>query len=143
MVKEAAILSWRPKASVDITCAMSILTIPTAVLRKVLSIREQIESLEADLAKIVGEPSSKPASQLAPTTKPARKRRGLSAAGRARIIAAQKARWAKVKGTATPAAPVPVAAPVKRKSKMSAAGRARIAAAQKARWAKVRAAKKK
>jgi hypothetical protein len=29
--------------------------------------------------------------------KPARKRRGMSAAGRARIAAAQKARWAKLK----------------------------------------------
>ena len=58
--------------------------------------------------------------------------RKMSAAARARIGAAQKARWAKVKGQA----PRP-------KRKMSAAGRARIVAAQKARWAKMRAAKKK
>jgi hypothetical protein len=32
------------------------------------------------------------------TTKPARKKRTMSAAGRARIAAAQRARWAKVKG---------------------------------------------
>jgi hypothetical protein len=31
-------------------------------------------------------------------TKPARKKRTMSAAGRARIAAAQRARWAKVKG---------------------------------------------
>jgi hypothetical protein len=58
-------------------------------------------------------------------------RRTMSAAGRARIAAAQRARWAKVKGQGKP------------KRKLSAAGRARIAAAQKARWAKIRAAKKK
>ncbi len=64
--------------------------------------------------------------------------RRLSAAARARIGAAQRARWAKVRaskstgrnGTATP------------KRTMSAAARKRIAAAQRARWAKVRAAKK-
>ena len=54
-------------------------------------------------------------------------RRKMSAAGRARIAAAQKARWAKVKGT--------------KKRTMSAAARKKIAAAQKARWAKVKAAK--
>lgn len=126
---------------------MSIATISTADLRRIIAIREQIESLEADLAKIAGAPSSAPAQQKAAASieKPARKRRGLSAAGRARIAAAQKARWAKVKGIAKPATPAPVAAPApaKKKSKISAAGRARIAAAQKARWAKVKAAKKK
>ena len=57
-------------------------------------------------------------------------RRKMSAAGRARIAAAQKARWAKAKGQATA------------KRKLSAAARKRIAAAQRARWAKFRAAKK-
>ena len=62
----------------------------------------------------------------------------MSAAARARIAAAQKARWAKQKGESETAAPS--AAP-KRKRKMSAAGRARIIAATKARWARVRAGK--
>ena len=62
----------------------------------------------------------------------------MSDAGRARIAAAQKARWAKVKaenGKATV-----VSMPKKRT--MSANARRRIAAAQRARWAKVKAAKK-
>ena len=63
----------------------------------------------------------------------------MSAAGRARLIAAQKARWAKVR--AAKAATGQPAAPKKAKRTMSAAARARIAAAQKARWAKVKAAK--
>jgi hypothetical protein len=63
--------------------------------------------------------------------------RTLSAAGRARIGAAQRARWAKVRGSKSPSRNA--AAP---KRTMSAATRKRIAAAQRARWAKVKAAKK-
>ncbi|HEX3819726.1 MAG TPA: hypothetical protein VHW45_05320 [Candidatus Sulfotelmatobacter sp.] len=56
-------------------------------------------------------------------------KRTISAAGRARIAAAQKARWAKQKAKAgTP-----------KKRVMSAAARKRIAAAQRARWAKIKA----
>jgi hypothetical protein len=65
-------------------------------------------------------------------TKPAGGRR-MSADARARIAAAQRARWAKAKGRAEPAAPA------KRKRRMSEEGRARIIAATKARWARVRA----
>jgi hypothetical protein len=54
--------------------------------------------------------------------------RTISKAGRARIVAAQRKRWAKVKGQKV--------APITRK--MSAAARKRIVAAQKARWAKWR-----
>jgi hypothetical protein len=63
-----------------------------------------------------------------------KKKGKMSAAGRAAIRAAQKARWAKIKGTAKPAK--------KAKRKMSAAGRAAISAAAKARWAKAKAAGK-
>jgi hypothetical protein len=65
-------------------------------------------------------------------TKPRRK---MSAKGRARIVAAQKARWAKVKGQKV----VPIA---KAKRTMSASARRKIAAAQRARWAKVKRGKK-
>jgi hypothetical protein len=67
-------------------------------------------------------------------------RRKISAAGRARIAAAQRARWAKVRGTGKQKQNV-VTMP-KRKT-MSAAARRKIAAAQRARWAKVKAAQKK
>ena len=62
-------------------------------------------------------------------------RRKLSAKGRASIAAAQRARWAKVKGNK-----VTADTPVKRT--MSASARRKIAAAQVARWAKVRRDKK-
>ena len=67
-------------------------------------------------------------------------RRKISAAGRARIAAAQRARWAKVRGTGKQKQNV-VSMPKKRT--MSATARRRIAAAQRARWAKVKAAQKK
>jgi len=70
------------------------------------------------------------------TAKPAK--RTMSAAARAKIRAAQKARWAAIKGAVKSAVPTPVK---KGRRKMSAAGRAKIAAAARARWAKVRAAK--
>jgi hypothetical protein len=58
----------------------------------------------------------------------------MSRAGRAKIAAAQKARWAKVKAVKPAKA---------KKRKMSAAAKAKISAAAKARWAKVKAAGKK
>ena len=63
-------------------------------------------------------------------------RRKLSAKGRARIAAAQRARWARVNGQKKV---VSIAKPVKRT--MSASARRKIAAAQRMRWAKVRAKK--
>jgi hypothetical protein len=63
----------------------------------------------------------------------------ISAAGRARIAAAQKARWAKMKGKGSTKSNI-VTLPKKRT--MSAAARKKIAASQRARWAKVKAAKK-
>ena len=55
-----------------------------------------------------------------------RKKGTMSAAARKKISLAQKARWAKQKGTP--------------KRTISAAGRKRIAAAQRARWARVKRA---
>jgi hypothetical protein len=59
------------------------------------------------------------------------RKRTISAAGRKRIAAAQRARWAKQKQTQKP------------KRTMSASARKKIAAAQRARWAKLRAGQKK
>jgi hypothetical protein len=59
--------------------------------------------------------------------------RTTSAAGRKRIAAAQRARWAKVRGKAKVATA---------KRTMSAKSRAKIGAAQRRRWARVRAKRK-
>src|SRR5437016_6101816 len=60
-------------------------------------------------------------------------RRTVSAAARRKMAAAQKARWARVKGAKA-------STPVRT---MSESARKRIAASQRARWAKVRAQQKK
>jgi len=110
-------------------------------LRKFVSLRSALQQekaqLEARLREINRAMSESPGAAREMTSvtqaKPTRK---ISAAGRARIAAAQKARWAKLKAGVK----APVSKPKVRR-KLSAEGRARIAAAAKARWAKVRAEK--
>lgn len=63
----------------------------------------------------------------------------VSASARARMAAAQKARWAKVREDGGAQKKAAGKSP---KRVMSAAARKKIAAAQRARWAKVKAAKK-
>jgi hypothetical protein len=70
----------------------------------------------------------------------ARPRSSLSRAGRARIAAAQRARWAKVRKDG---ARKSTGAAMPKKRTISAAGRRRIVAATKARWARFRALKSK
>ncbi len=108
-------------------------------LRRAADIKEKIASLQDELLKYVGSAVS-----LLVDGAP-RKKFKMSAAGRARIIAAQKARWAKVKtakGSAGSAKPAKNAAK-QGKRKLSAAARAKIAAAARSRWAKAKAAGKK
>src|SRR5881398_2997494 len=72
-----------------------------ATLREAIQIQEQIEKLQSRLSKIIGggaAAASTAASNKQPTVqKRGPKRGGMSAAGRARISAAAKARWAKIK----------------------------------------------
>ena len=105
-----------------------LLSLTAAQLNHAAEIKNKIEVLNKELAGILGSAASVVAK---PAGKPAKK--GMSAAGRAKVAAAQKARWAKIKA-AKPAVTV------KPKRTMSAAGRAKIAAAAKARWAKAKAA---
>jgi len=65
--------------------------------------------------------------------------RKLSASARARIAAAQRARWAKVREKAGAEQKV---VPIRGKRTLSTAARKKIAAAQRARWARVKAGKK-
>jgi hypothetical protein len=101
-------------------------------LKRAVVLREQIEKLEHELAGILGE-SSAPAAASNGTPG----RRKMSASARAKIAAAQRARWAKQKKGA------PAVAAKKGKRKMSASARAKIAAAARARWAKAKAANRK
>jgi hypothetical protein len=69
----------------------SIINLSAQQLRRAAAVKEQIQSLEIELDRIFGS-SNKPVAVAAP-----KKRRKMSAAGRAKISAAAKARWAKVK----------------------------------------------
>ena len=93
------------------------ITITPQQLRKAADIQEKIQSLQEQLGQILGGPVE----ATETPTKP--KRRKVSAAGRAAIAAAAKARWAKIKGTATSTKPAQ-----KPKRKMSAQGLANIRA---------------
>lgn len=109
-------------------------------LRQAVVIAEQIEKLQAELnALLQGAPApvapAKTPAVAAP--KPAAKKKGkMSATGRAAIVAAQKARWAKInEAKAAKAAPAKAAKPVKKKRNVSPKVRAKFAAMMKARWA--------
>ena len=121
-------------------------------LKRAVQLAEQIDKLEAELNQVLANAGGK-VSNNAPATskvakapkasKPARKKGGMSAEGRARIVAAQKARWAKIKAAKGSAAPAKAAAAPKGKGrrKISPEARARMVAGVKARWARIRAAK--
>jgi hypothetical protein len=131
-------------------------------LRKAADIQEKIQSLQEELGQLLGSETSTPAQSA-----DAPKKRKFSAAARAKMRAAQKARWAKIKGTAPSA--IPVQKPKRKMSarglaniragvakrmaaqgkvvqrskiKRSAAWRAAVSAAAKARWAKAKKAGK-
>lgn len=95
-------------------------------LRRAAAIKDQIEALENELQGILGGATE--------ATHAVSGRRTMSASARARIAAAQRARWAKQKGTA------PAASSPRTRRKMSPAARAKIAAAARARWKKAKAA---
>jgi len=132
-------------------------------LRKAADIQEKIQSLQEELSQLLG--GSGPA-ETAVTEAP--KKRKVSAAARAKMRMAQKARWAKIKGTAPSTKPAqtpkrkmsaqglaniragvakrmaaqgkaPSAKPAQPKKKFSAAHKAALVAAAKARWAKAKA----
>ena len=121
-----------------------IINVSVQQLRQAADLKEKIAALENQLSQLLGSTAPtvavKPAAAKAP-----KKKGGMSAAGKARIAAAQKARWAKIKAAkpdAKAVVAVKAAQPAKKKFTMSAAAKAKISAAAKARWAKVRAAKK-
>jgi hypothetical protein len=98
----------------------------TGQLHRIIAIKKKMEKLQSRIDSITVD-SDFPVPMVA-----AKSRRRRSPAVRAKMAAATRARWAKIKGKAK-----------KGKKRLSAAGRAAIIAGTKARWAKVRAAKKK
>ena len=118
------------------------MAIPTlAQWQRGLQIAEQIEALKKELTGILGNHwiTPVPDANSAPAQADGRTAKR-SPATIAKMKAAQKKRWAKIKAPAVSKAPA--MAPEKQKSKISAAGLANIRAAQKKRWAKIKAARK-
>src|SRR5271169_3495533 len=95
VLRHLTLLSIHPNLSAMINAT------PTQ-LRKAADIQEKIQSLQQELDQLLGGEVSTPA----PTT-PAPKKYKFSAAARAKMRRAQKARWAKIKGTAPAAKPAP------------------------------------
>ncbi len=67
----------------------SLQTLTSTQLKRALTLRERIDRLESELASIIGATAAAPAGK-------APKKRRMSAAGRAAISRAAKARWAKI-----------------------------------------------
>ncbi len=132
---------------------MSTSTPSLAALRRAIDISERIAGLEAELrAVLAGEgfgtarAGRKVATDAGAPARRGKKKRNMSPEARARIVAAQKARWAKFNaakgGKSAKASSSPAAAKGRKKKRnISPEARARIVAAQKARWAKFNAAK--
>ena len=152
-------LSFLPQTSNLWDTSLTMINITPTQLRKAADIQERIQSLQEELGQLLGGSVHSMPQSKHPGSK-------FSAAARAKMRAAQKARWAKIKGTApSPPAPEPkrkmsaqglanIRAGVakrmaakgkavqKPKIQRSAAWRAAVSAAAKARWAKVKAAGK-
>jgi len=110
---------------------INIATLSLNQLKQAVQLKEQIEKLQSELSATLG---SIPSSQKAPTGS------GMSEATKAKLRAAAKARWAKVKAgnnTSAKKAATP------KKPTMSPAAKAKLSALAKARWAKAKASGKK
>ena len=94
-------------------------------LEEAVAIRRQIEQLENRLTALF---------RSAPSSATSTARRTMSAAARARIAAAQRARWVKQKGSSAATAATSEQKP-RRKGELTAAGRKKLSDLMKARWA--------
>jgi hypothetical protein len=119
---------------------MSLFNLSSEQLRRAADLKEKIGALEKELGVTLGHvvEVATAAVSTAKSLVPVKKiRKQISAAGLARIKAAQKTRWAKYAQEKFGTAP----GVKKKKFTMGPAAKAKMAAAARARWAKVRAAK--
>ena len=142
------IFSIGPETALDdppcVPLVLRLMSTPNlAQLKQALAISEKIEALQAELASVVGGGSTVASIVEAVSTSVAKAgKRTMSAATKAKMRAAQQARWAVKRGESVVASVVTTEKKLVKKAKgtMSADGRARIVAAQKARWAKIKGA---
>jgi hypothetical protein len=100
--------------------------ISVKALEEAVSIRRQIDNLERRLSSILGGAPARPAT--APTQRVRQAGRYFSPSTRAKLSAAARARWARLKGGPKPT-------PTKKKGALTAAGRRKLSQLMKARWA--------
>ena len=98
--------------------------ISVKALEEAVSLRRQIDNLERRLSSILGGAPARPAA----TPTPKQAARYFSPSTRAKLSAAARARWARLKGGTKPA-------PAKKKGALTAAGRRKLSELMKARWA--------
>jgi len=110
-------------------------------LRQAADLKEKLDGLRAELNAILGGEITSPATTGAPQA-PMNGRRKVSAESRARMAAAQKARWAAKRGEAAIRTAPVTGSEVKPKRYISPALRKARSEAMKARWAKARKAGK-
>ena len=116
-----------------------------AQLRRAADLQEQIESLKRELDQILPVGLGAPAPAIGAPAAPAKKgKKRFSAETRAKMAAAQQARWAAKRGAVAAtavsgSAPAPVAKPWKKP--VSEAKLQALAKARAARWAKVKPGK--
>lgn len=111
-----------------------------AQLHQVVAIKVKIEELQNELNAIAGGESAAVLDEEPAVRSPGRpKKRHMSPSARARIGAAQKKRWAKVRRGKKASAEVEAPVKKKRKRRVDAATRARLSAMAKARWANAKA----
>lgn len=107
--------------------------------RKLAEEKASIEKRLRQISQALGEIPATAATPAAPSAaaKGARRKRGLSEEGRARIAAAQRARWAAARGEADASSPSPAEAGASGRGPrtMSAAARQAISEAARRRWA--------
>ena len=102
---------------------------PDIISAAILGFEEQKRQIDSRIIELKAMLSGGPVEAAARPLAPKRRRRKMSAAGRARIAEAQRKRWAESRKKSEPKAPA------KSKRKLSPAGRAAIVAAAKKRWA--------
>jgi hypothetical protein len=112
---------------------MDALDLSVNQLKRAAAIKEHLEALNKELRDLLGAPA---------ITRPAQKKiRGMSAAVKRKIAAAQRARWASLR-RANPATRSAKPAAKAKKKAFSSATRAKLSAKLKAYWAAKRAGKK-
>jgi hypothetical protein len=106
--------------------------ISVKALEEAVSLRRQIDNLERRLSSILGGAPARPTparpTPARPTTAPRQAGRYFSPSTRAKLAAAARARWARLKGRTKPAS-------TRKKGALTPAGRRKLSELMRARWA--------